>query len=456
MDGKIPYKSAVVISTLFLLLTQTYAASPGTTIFPFLKISPSARDSAMGEISSLSASGSPESNPAVLPWQEQNEISLNYMAYFQDTNYSYLNYLGHMKDSMAYNVSLGYLGVGGLTRTVADSSTQGFSETGSFNFSDMLANLGFGQKVSEYFSYGVSAKYVQESIDSNANSGYMLSLGGYFSNLPNSWRIGFGVFNLGPQVKGYNLPSGVYGGVAKQLTPAILAEAEVVGYLDTVTEAKVGFEFVPAKAIILRAGYNYPLSDNDLGNFPVNITAGLGLNLGNFSLDYAWVPYGDLGQTHRLSLTKKFGARHIIENPNEEITPVINRNEKELIAVFDLTCDNLPAALTKMTSNILRLELANTNTYTVLDQTVVEQAVSNHKDQLSGLEEQAADVKVGKFLNAKYIVTGSMKDINGTYYISVNQIDVESGKVARTTSEKAESAKDIRHAAAEIAWKLSE
>ncbi len=303
---------------LFLLIilfsaTQAYAASPGTSIYPFLRISPSARDSAMGEIGSLSASGSPESNPAVMPWEEQNEISLNYMAYFQQTNYSYLNYMAHLKDSMACNFSLGYLGVGGLTRTVADTSFEGFSESGNFGFYDALANIGFGHKVSDYFSYGISAKYIQENIDSNIDSGPMVSLGGYFSNLPDRWKIGFGVFNVGPQVEGYDLPSGGYVGVGKQLSPSILGECEVVRYLDTVTQAKIGFEFFPLKTIALRCGYNYPITNNDLGNFPVNITAGIGLNLGNFSFDYAWVPYGDLGQTHRFSLIKKFGTRHKIK-----------------------------------------------------------------------------------------------------------------------------------------------
>ncbi len=79
-----------------------------------------------------------------------------------------------------------------------------------------------------------------------------------------------------------------------------------------------------------------------------------------------------------------------------------------------------------------------------------------HKDQITGLTEQEDDIKLGKFLNAKYVLAGTIQDINGTYIISVNEIDVESGKVFETDSEKAESAKDLRRAASDIAWKLSE
>ncbi len=43
------------------------------------------------------------------------------------------------------------------------------------------------------------------------------------------------------------------------------------------------------------------LSDNQIGGL-TGFTAGAGLRFGDFSLDYAFVPYGDLGTSHRISL----------------------------------------------------------------------------------------------------------------------------------------------------------
>jgi hypothetical protein len=51
----------------------------------------------------------------------------------------------------------------------------------------------------------------------------------------------------------------------------------------------------------LRLGFG---TRNDAGP---GITAGVGWALRDFDLDYAFVPYGDLGVSHRLSVTWRFG-----------------------------------------------------------------------------------------------------------------------------------------------------
>ena len=52
----------------------------------------------------------------------------------------------------------------------------------------------------------------------------------------------------------------------------------------------------------LRLGFN---SRNDAGP---GITAGVGWAQPNFSIDYALVPFGDLGAAHRISATVRWGA----------------------------------------------------------------------------------------------------------------------------------------------------
>ena len=44
-------------------------------------------------------------------------------------------------------------------------------------------------------------------------------------------------------------------------------------------------------------------TNQDIGE---GITAGIGLKMGKTSIDYAYVPYGDLGDTHRISLGMRF------------------------------------------------------------------------------------------------------------------------------------------------------
>lgn len=61
-----------------------------------------------------------------------------------------------------------------------------------------------------------------------------------------------------------------------------------------------GWEYVAFKMLALRAGYN-GRNETDSG-----ITAGGGIQFNNLSIDYAFVPYGDLGNAHRFSVSARF------------------------------------------------------------------------------------------------------------------------------------------------------
>ena len=57
----------------------------------------------------------------------------------------------------------------------------------------------------------------------------------------------------------------------------------------------------------LRAGYQLSLPDNQFEGL-TGLTAGAGLKIGSFALDYAYVPFGDFGASHRVSLGYVFEA----------------------------------------------------------------------------------------------------------------------------------------------------
>lgn len=55
-----------------------------------------------------------------------------------------------------------------------------------------------------------------------------------------------------------------------------------------------------------RVGYKSEDSELDGTN---GVTAGFGFGYNNAMLDYAWTPYGELGDTHKISLLVKFGGQ---------------------------------------------------------------------------------------------------------------------------------------------------
>ena len=62
----------------------------------------------------------------------------------------------------------------------------------------------------------------------------------------------------------------------------------------------LGAEWWLRNVLALRAGYK---TNQDIGQ---GLTAGIGYKFGRICLDYAYVPYGDLGDAHRISLGIKF------------------------------------------------------------------------------------------------------------------------------------------------------
>lgn len=271
----------------------------------------------MGEVDSDVNAQSALTNPAVLPWlYDYSELSLQHLVYFSDVNYSQAAYTRPVTAHAAMNLVFGYLGTGSITRTVADSSIEGYAEQGNFTASDMMLGIGFGQRVSGQFSYGVGAKVVRESIDSHNSTGVMMSLAGFYyplgrvyRPLEDEWQVGFGVFNIGPGVGDYALPIGGFLGIGKRLSQPLFFGLEMVGYTDEAMEGRVGLEYDINDIFFLRGGYRYPFKDQEWGDSAMaGLSGGIGFRVQQLLFDYAWVPYGDLGQTHRLSLSVRLGG----------------------------------------------------------------------------------------------------------------------------------------------------
>ncbi|MGA2090534.1 MAG: PorV/PorQ family protein [Endomicrobiales bacterium] len=278
-------------------------------MFSFLQISPAALNAGLGETYVNTSAASAWENPAILPWVNHQDLTVSYLSYLSDISYSYMQYTRPINSNTAIAASVGYLGVADLNRTVADGSLAGYSNQGTFSSYDADVSLSYGKRLSREFSYGVTLSGVQESIDTSNTSGVMMSLGGFYRPDRVDWQAGFGVVNIGPAVKGYSLPTGIFAGVASAMYPHFFWSGEVMGYMDQAVDIRTGLEYEINHTFFLRVGYQYPLNDYGLGDFPnVNLSGGLGFKLEGLMIDYAWVPYGDLGITNRLTISWAIGS----------------------------------------------------------------------------------------------------------------------------------------------------
>lgn len=439
-----------------------HSSGTGTSIFSFLKINPSARNAGLGGINSVITSQSILANPAVLPWLGREEISVQQLFYLSQINYTLASYLQPLKNNSALSGSIGYLGAPALVRTVADSSVEGYSEKGSFNYSDSLLNLSFSKMTNREFSYGFSLKTVSESIDNNDNYGLLVSAGGFYVPLREDWQIGFGICDLGLPVKGFSSPTGIYFGSAKQGTPEFFWAGEIVVYQDSAIRLRAGLEYNVNNVFFMRLGYDHLLGDQEIGGFPrVDLTGGIGFKLNQISFDYGWQPYGELGDLHRLTLSTRFGkdyGRELKRFKNERKSMIRTAKKaltKTNIAVIDFYAKNASSVDANVVADFIRTDLVNTGSFNVMDRANMNAILSEQKFQVSGATNPDNASRIGKLLNIQQLVTGCFARHSNAYYITVNLVDVETGKIIKSLEQSTSDVDEIRDICRMLALRLS-
>jgi long-subunit fatty acid transport protein len=299
----------------FVFASKLDATDSGTTGFSFLNLPVGARATAMGQ-----AFGSIPNdiqglvyNPASLATMAASQVSFQHLSYVEDVTQEAFSF-GHAgrQEEMSWGFSSNYLRVADITRTVATPSGtgDGYTEAGTFSTYDLALGLSAAGPVTDELKVGGTVKFIRESlVDASANAG-AIDLGGvYRLNDEHSWNVGVAMQNFGMASKfadaAVKLPTSFRVGISGQPFSQWLLATDYLKRVDTGGEFDVGIEVTPRRFISLRMGYRYQLTRPDLGGFS-DFSAGIGLRHNRMSFDYAFIPLGDLGMTHRLSVSYRF------------------------------------------------------------------------------------------------------------------------------------------------------
>jgi len=182
----------------------------------------------------------------------------------------------------------------------------------TFTAKDTAITCAFGRNISGNHSIGLNIKYIEQQIETVKSQGYAVDLGWKYGL--DKVTLGLTVQNIGPKMKFVHkesdLPLTVSAGVGYKLAGVLNIALDVKNQVyDNSTVIAVGSEFVSFNAISIRGGYM--LVSKSTQNSPLaGLAGGVGLKLGNNStVDYAFTPFGELGDTQRVSFTMKFAAR---------------------------------------------------------------------------------------------------------------------------------------------------
>lgn len=301
-----------------LLLTDVFAGREdvGTSGAVFLKLSAGARPAAMGEAFAGVADdvNAIFFNPAGTATLEKSEFTAQYGSWFQDIGYNALGFARPVEGVGSLGLGIVNLSVNDIERRSIDS----VEPEGKFGASDYAYILHYSRAVSDEKKIyaGVNAKIISQKLDDQTAGALAADIGALWRTPFRTLSAGLVVQNLGGSVKFVNesdpLPLNIKLGFGYKWVfgEKNLLNAALDLNLPRDNDAMVGAgaeyvrKFKWDISCAARAGYK-TVSQEKLGGLS-GLTGGFGVRWKEFGLDFAWVPYGDLGDTYRYSLMVKF------------------------------------------------------------------------------------------------------------------------------------------------------
>lgn len=313
-----------VAAVLFLVATGAYGGdinkNAGTTGFSFLKLGVGARAVALGG-AYTSMVGDPSVihyNPAGTVHLQGRRFLAGYHNYFLDIQSGFIAATKSLNEYGVVGAFISYMNYGEFTRTnvmgVVDETDPTFSG------GDFLMGLNYSRRLWPAFSAGVNLKFLIEYAAGYSAQVLAVDIGGMYTFGDSLTRAGVSVYNLGGVLSGFStnsanphgdkLPWGLRFGLSHSLRglPVIIS-LDAVTPNDNDVYLNTGLEIYKLHPLYLRLGYstfgeNYKTgSDNDaLGG----LACGFGLDWKAFQFSYAFVPYLDLGASHRVTVGGEF------------------------------------------------------------------------------------------------------------------------------------------------------
>jgi len=309
--------------TLLILLLVVVAASgqlfsdaTGTTAHPLLKIGFGPRAAAMGnayvgystDITALWW------NAAGLNQLNTYEAMLSHHEWLRGIRDEYASIIWPQSPKNTIGFGLNFTSASGIEYW--DENNEPGTGTDSLIMAyDAIFVGSFTRLLGERFAVGAGLKGVYENLYDVAGYGGGIDLSLHWKASP-VFGLGLALQNIGimtyPGIDPLMFPIQAQLGAAltfENILHGVNLLTDVRVPLDNKVSVHAGAEVWPFEMLAARVGFQSgPQTLGEL-NVTSGLTAGVGLKLDNYRIDYAIAPYAHLGLTHRLALVAAFGER---------------------------------------------------------------------------------------------------------------------------------------------------
>lgn len=304
----------------WLSVSSAMAGTVGTDTADILKINYGARPAGMAGAYTAMGDDSYSANyynPAGLAGVRAPELILLHSNHLANINYEFLAFSTPWGTDRTLGFHLNY------RHTPPIDNNNGYPPVTT---SDVVASLSAAQRYHDW-NFGLTAKYINSSLDVVSATAYALDLGVQYYGLPYNFKVGFSILNLGTKMTFISdaepLPMFIRGGVAwttlvkgkKRLN----LDVDIFKPSDQQMKMALGGEmWLFEKLFAVRMGYKREGVSKNPGNLFNNYTLGFTLTRPvkdtDLSLDFAFNPASyDLTteDTYFAALTFKFNRLKI-------------------------------------------------------------------------------------------------------------------------------------------------
>ncbi len=323
----------------FFFFFYSYSQVGGETVFNFLNVSTSGRQTALGGkiLTLLDDVNQPTWNPSVISQELDNKFSVNYVNFLDDVNYGSVNFSRFFNKRFgSLHANITFVDYGKMIR--ADETG---AELGTFGSRDLQLSIGYARNLPWSDMYiGGNIKFITSIIDNYTSTGIAFDIAVLYQNFRKPYRFTLVLRNAGLQVNSFDtvrekMPIEILLGASYDLEELPLRwyltldnlqkwnisvlnpsdiqnnissgrDEEKITFLNNaVRHFIVGAEFFPKGKFNLRMGYNFrrarELRLTETRTFS-GISVGFGLKMGRYKLHYAYSKFHPTSNTSTFSL----------------------------------------------------------------------------------------------------------------------------------------------------------
>jgi hypothetical protein len=248
------------------------------------------------------------SNPAAIGFVDNTHmIVASYSPWIAETKHQAIAYAFQHRSAGFIGLSVVRLDMGEMQGTINPDPlrTGSYIITEPFSADGIAFGLTYGRRLTERFSFGFTAKYIQERISIYRSTNLGFDAGILYYTGFRSLRVAGSVRNFGVDAKYlqgvFKMPTDFRFGAAMEVfgagdrDHALTLGVEALHPSDNEERMNVGAEYWLAGVVAFRAGYKFNYDEETW-------SAGLGLQYSMTTLDFAYSNLGRLGGNVRITL----------------------------------------------------------------------------------------------------------------------------------------------------------